>query len=73
MELLQEAEPAPRIVPLNLLLKLHVQLSSLTARCCALKFVGLLLAPIKLFWINWFRINLGDKTESRRYYFKSLR
>jgi len=41
---LQVVEPAPRLVPLNQLLELRLQLASLTARRCALKLLaGLLL------------------------------
>jgi len=64
---LQVVVPAPRLVPLNLLLELRVQLvlldrTPLCSEACLLAFCSSR---------NWFRINLGDETKCRRYYYKS--
>ena len=63
-----EPEPAPRLVPLNLLLELRVKLVLLdrTPLCSEA-------ACWPFAQADWFRINLGDETKPRRYYFKSLR
>jgi len=60
---LQVVEPAPRLVPLNLLLELRVQLVLLdrTPLCSEAACWPFARA-------DWFRINLGDETKPRRYY-----
>jgi len=65
LELLQVGEPAPRLVPLNLLLELRVQLilldrTPLYSEAACWPFAR----AEKLFWVRltWFRINLGDLT-----------
>jgi len=70
-QLLQVAEPAPRLVPLNLLLELRVQLVLLDRTpLCSEAVCWPFARAEKLFR---FRINLGDETKPRRYFFKSLR
>jgi len=71
-QLLQVAEPAPRLVPLNLLLELRVQLVLLVlvTACRSEAAYWPFARAEKIFWS---RINLGDETKPRRYFFKSLR